>query len=185
MKSKNFLIALLIILVGGGGLLAGYYYQASKTKNYQQELELKKQKISELQKELEEKQAGVKKEETPEVICLGGEKLSGYLSSKEGNIIVYTPKVCEEMAYSVVISGKARVFEGQLNARVKDGKGKILSETIITASVGAPSFGTYKKTLKFSPPQSPELGQVEVYDLSEKDGSILDLVTIPVILKGK
>lgn len=188
MAKKILLFILITLLIGGAGY-GGYRFEALKSQKYQQELEAKKKKIAELQEELEKEKAALsekeEKEKTSPVSCEGGERFSGKFSSKEGNIIVENPQICASLTDSVTISGKARVFEAQFRARIKDEKAKILASTTVTASVGAPSFGSYKKTFKFSQVSTTQVGLLEVYDISEKDGSILDLVAIPVILQGK
>src|SRR3989338_10641650 len=61
--------------------------------------------------------------------------------SVKPNIIVDLPKDNDEIGQPVIISGQARVFENQLNYKIKDGNGSVLAEGGLYAQ--SPDMGQY------------------------------------------
>ena len=97
-----------------------------------------------------------------------------------GNIMVSSPKANATIGNSITISGSARVFENTVNYRVLDGKRAVLAEgTTIAKAPDIGQFGTFLVTPTWSTPATIS-GTIEVFDYSAKDGSVIDLVTIPV-----
>ena len=96
---------------------------------------------------------------------------------EEKNIIVEAPKEGETVSSPFILKGQARVFENQLNYRLKDGEGRILSEGSLYAD--APDIGQYgpfEKEISF--PITSKAIVLEVFDYSAKDGSERDKVEI-------
>jgi spore germination protein GerM len=84
---------------------------------------------------------------------------------------------------AVSISGTANVFEAQFNAKITDADGTVLGETRVTASSGTGTRGDFSAAIDFDRPnRRPDTpgGYVIVYDISEKDGSVIDEVKVPV-----
>ena len=82
------------------------------------------------------------------------------------------------------VSGQARVFENQLNLRIKDVKGNILLEKqLMSTSPEMGIFGDFETeiTALDKQPEGEDI-LVEVLDFSAKDGSEIDLVSIPLKL---
>lgn len=100
------------------------------------------------------------------------------------NIIVTSPKPGDGVSLPMIITGQARVFENQLNYRIKDEKGNVLSQGNTYANApDAGEYGPFTITIK-------DLGEfmmgkitIEVFDYSAKDGSRVDKVTVPVTLQ--
>src|SRR3989338_5138161 len=100
--------------------------------------------------------------------------------SVKPNIIVDLPKDNDEIGQPVLISGQARVFENQLNYRIKDGDGNVLNEGGLYAkSPDVGQFGPFEVETTYTIPKT-DYGAIEVFDYSAKDGSQIDTVTIPV-----
>ncbi|OGY48419.1 MAG: hypothetical protein A2663_01680 [Candidatus Buchananbacteria bacterium RIFCSPHIGHO2_01_FULL_46_12] len=100
------------------------------------------------------------------------------------NIIVFNPRKDEEITLPFTIKGQARVFENTLNYRLKDSAGKILATGIINAqSPDMGQFGDFSLGIS-DLYQKPTDNNVilEVFDYSAKDGSVIDLNTIPLKL---
>ncbi len=101
-------------------------------------------------------------------------------SGAEANIVVTSPVAGATITSPVVITGRARVFENAFSYRVRDADGTLLAEGNGTAD--APDiglFGPFTVSLSY-PPASGTTGTVEVFDYSAKDGTPIDVVTIPV-----
>ena len=100
--------------------------------------------------------------------------------SASGNIIVYQPHPNDTITSPVTVAGKARVFEAAASTRVLSSDGRQLGIAHFMASRGAPDFGDFSAKVSFQVPAGVTQGIVEVYDNSAKDGSVIDLVRIPV-----
>lgn len=95
-----------------------------------------------------------------------------------GNILVTSPIDGDTIAQPLLIRGEARVFENQLNYRLKDADASILAEGIITANApDAGEFGDFEVITFYERPKG-KTGTLEVFDYSAKDGSEIDKVTI-------
>ena len=102
----------------------------------------------------------------------------------EANITITSPQANETIDFPFTIKGQARVFESTLNIRLKDYKGNILFETYTTAAApDAGQFGPYEKMIDYLEKLPEGEGVVlEAFDYSAKDGSIIDLVSVPIKL---
>ena len=100
------------------------------------------------------------------------------------NITVVSPKPNDAVQFPIIISGQARVFENQLNYRITDEKGKVLSQGNTTANApDAGQFGPYTITISSLGDVTNGKIIIEAFDYSAKDGSEIDKVTIPVTLQ--
>ena len=82
----------------------------------------------------------------------------------------------------VTISGDASVFEAALAWRITDTAGRVLVEGFTTASLGAPGRGSYAVSAPYTVP-AETVAFIEVFSRSAKDGSIDEIVRIPVTLR--
>ena len=104
------------------------------------------------------------------------------LSSARGLITVSRPQPNARVTSPLVISGDASVFEATLQWRVTDSAGRVLAQGVTTATAGAPARGTYSVTATFTPPSADTFGSVEVFERSPRDGSIDEIVRVPVVI---
>ncbi len=96
-------------------------------------------------------------------------------------IWVTAPTPGQSVNSPIKIKGTAMVFEATVSYRLKDASGNVLAEGYTTASTGAPERGDFAAELVFTPGQ-PGSGQLEVFEVSMKDGSDINKVIIPVEL---
>jgi hypothetical protein len=82
----------------------------------------------------------------------------------------------------LTISGEATVFEAALIWQVTDTAGRVLASGFTTASAGAPARGTYTITATYPDPPSDIIGFAEVYTRSPRDGTIDEIVRVPLVL---
>jgi hypothetical protein len=102
-------------------------------------------------------------------------------ANPSGNIVVDNPKPGETLSSQFTIKGRARVFENQLNFRVRDLRGNpIVEGTTNTNAEDAGQFGSFE-TVVSSAPRGKII--IEVFDLSAKDGSEIDKVTLQATVK--
>lgn len=112
----------------------------------------------------------------PTTAC--GQKISE-APLQEGNIVVDSPRSGDSISSPVKIEGKARVFENMFNYRLKDSDGTVLDYGSITAIEPDPSnYGKFSINIDFNP--KGDNGTLEVFDYSAKDGSEIDMVSIPL-----
>ncbi len=101
------------------------------------------------------------------------------------SIVVYTPTPNDKISRSVHISGVARVSEGHIEFAINDAQGKVLAQGTTYASAGVPQWGVFVVDSIFEPPAKEQAGTVELFTRSPRDGSVQDLVIIPVVLLPK
>lgn len=104
-------------------------------------------------------------------------------SSQDANIVVLSPMKNNSVSSPIKVVGKARVFEAVVNIRLLDEKGNILFQTSVQASAGAPSWGDFEADIQYKPLASQQDGTLQVFSLSPKDGSVQNLVSVPLRLK--
>lgn len=103
------------------------------------------------------------------------------LVSVRGNIIVEQPRAAARVTSPVTAAGRARVFEAALMWRVVDQGGREIAKGFGTASMGAPDFGTFAIPIAFRV-SAETAATIEVFTNSPRDGSIDEIVRVPVTL---
>ena len=104
------------------------------------------------------------------------------LLSARGGILVKEPLANTKVRSPLTISGEASVFEAALIWQVTDTAGRVLASGFTTATAGAPEKGTFTITATYADPPSDIIGFAEVYTRSPRDGSIDEIVRVPLIL---
>ena len=117
----------------------------------------------------------------PEEPCPGAENVK-----KEQNIVVDSPKADETVGRHLIIKGSARVFENQFNWKVLDAnKGIELKSGTAYANVAdAGFFGPFEIETVLPEADAAKI-LLQVFDYSAKDGSIQNLVEVPVNFDNK
>lgn len=116
----------------------------------------------------------------PAAIAPNGELLQ---TPASGNITVTSPVAGAVVSGTIVVTGTERTFEQGVNWRLTDAQGAKWTEGFTTGhapDVG--QFGPYQFTITI-PANTPKNLQIWVFQYSAKDGSIVDLVKVPVRLK--
>lgn len=106
------------------------------------------------------------------------------LVSAKGLISVSEPVSGQTIRGGVLVSGEASVFEANVQYRVVTAAGSVIAMGHTTASAAAPQRGAFRVEVKFDVPYSTEQGFVEVFETSAKDGTISDIVRVPVTIAG-
>ncbi|KKU71749.1 MAG: Lipoprotein LpqB, GerMN domain protein [Parcubacteria group bacterium GW2011_GWA2_47_26] len=100
--------------------------------------------------------------------------------SEGENISVRMPQPDSLVTSPLIVEGLARTFESDVVLRLKDDKGEELVKTFTTANApDAGLYGPYRAELIFEKPRA-RAGTLEVFELSAKDGSEINKVTVPV-----
>jgi germination protein M len=95
-------------------------------------------------------------------------------------IFVESPAVGDTIKSPVTFWGTANVFEAQFQVQLIAASGTVLVEKAVHATSGTGTRGTFKITLNFS--TTATNGRLKTYDLSAKDGTPENIVTIPVAI---
>jgi len=99
-------------------------------------------------------------------------------------IVIESPNGGDTVSVPVKVSGTASVFEGTLIVTMKDSRGNSLCHVVAQASEGAPGRGDFAVEFSFAPPAASMEGRVEAYTESAKDGSVEDLVSVPLTISA-
>ena len=106
------------------------------------------------------------------------------LLSARGGILVKEPLANTHVRSPLIISGEASVFEAALVWQVTDTAGRVLASGFTTATAGAPGKGTFSITASYQDPPSDIIGFAEVYTRSPRDGTIDEIVRVPLVLSA-
>jgi hypothetical protein len=96
-------------------------------------------------------------------------------------ILVEAPLIGQSVSSPVTISGTANVFEATVSIRILDANGKELANTFTTATCGTGCRGDYSVAVNYSVSHQQQ-GTIEVFESSAKDGSAINVQSIPVTL---
>jgi Immunoglobulin-like domain of bacterial spore germination/Sporulation and spore germination len=96
-------------------------------------------------------------------------------------IIVTSPVIGELVTSPVTITGTANVFEATVSIGIIDARGVEIANTFTTATCGTGCRGAYTASVGYEL-DSPQRGTVQMYEVSAKDGSRVNVVNIPVLL---
>ncbi len=95
-------------------------------------------------------------------------------------IEVFSPVAAGLYHSPIVVNGFSQTFEGVVNLRLTDRNGQVLAERN-TQGGSVDGFAFFDSYLRFTVSETVS-GTVEVFEISAKDGSEINKVTIPVVL---
>jgi hypothetical protein len=101
----------------------------------------------------------------------------GYLAA----IVVENPVIGATVPNPVAVSGTADVFEATVSVRILDAAGNQIARTFTTATCGTGCRGDYSVSLPYTVARQ-EPATIEVFEVSAKDGSAINVQSIPVTL---
>ena len=81
----------------------------------------------------------------------------------------------------ITIAGNADVFEATVNIRVLDANGEVIAESFAMATCGTGCRGDFSTQIDV-PIDAEQPGTIQVFEYSAKDGSMINIVEIPVTL---
>ncbi len=101
------------------------------------------------------------------------------------NIIVFSPKPGDKVDSPITIKGRARVFENTFVVILRDEKGgELYKDQAIANASDVGQYGNFEVKVVI-PPRSLMKATLEVFDYSAKDGSVENLVSIPLEIATK
>lgn len=96
-------------------------------------------------------------------------------------ILVESPTPGEIVRSPLHVRGMSNTFEATVNYTLTDPSGKSLGEGYTTATAGTGTWGTFAFDVTFVS-KRPGLGRLAVYEISPKDGSHVNVASVPVQL---
>jgi hypothetical protein len=96
-------------------------------------------------------------------------------------ILVESPLIGARVSSPVTVSGTANVFEATVSLRILDEDGNEIARTFTTATCGTGCRGDYSVAVSYSVDHE-QPGIIEVFESSAQDGSMINVVDIPVTL---
>lgn len=95
------------------------------------------------------------------------------------SLSVTAPVPNQSITSPVKVSGSSNFFEAHTSIRVKDGQGKILSQSFATAAGWMDQLYPFATYVSYEKPATAN-GTVEVYEASAQDGRDVNLISIPI-----
>ncbi len=102
---------------------------------------------------------------------------AAFYNSALAPIFVDKPPAFSTITSPIVVSGLANVFEGQFKIQLLDAHGHAVYDGSATGTMG--NWGPWSATIPYAT-QTPGAPTLRVFDLSAKDGSVIDLVDVPL-----
>jgi hypothetical protein len=127
--------------------------------------------------------AGCKEAEAPPATAVPTSP--GGTATAEPAISIDSPESGDTVSVPIKVGGTASVFEATLQVAVRDAQGNTLCQVVATASEGAPGRGDYEVEIAFAPPADAMKGSIDAFTESPKDGSVEDLVSVPVTIAAE
>ena len=95
-------------------------------------------------------------------------------------IVIYDPRSEARVVSPLTVTGWGSASENTLTIYVLDDGGLLIGQgfAVIDAEFG--EFGPYEGTVEFRPPDDAEVGRVQVYSTSPRDGAIVHLSSVAV-----
>ncbi|MCL5736320.1 MAG: GerMN domain-containing protein [Actinobacteria bacterium] len=97
-------------------------------------------------------------------------------------ILVESPTLGQEVGSSFRIRGTANVFEALFQVEILDASGNVLADEKVTATAGTGTRGDFDVTIPLDITESGS-GRLVVFSNSPKDGSKINEVETPLVLK--
>ncbi|TAL41226.1 MAG: hypothetical protein EPN91_11180 [Salinibacterium sp.] len=99
-------------------------------------------------------------------------------------ITIEDPVTGDTVMTPIPLSGTANTFEGALTVDALDADGNTMCIRNITATSGTGTRGTWQSVLAVAPPETDAPITLRAYELSAKDGSMINLVSREVTLSA-
>lgn len=96
-------------------------------------------------------------------------------------IVVFAPIIGQRVSSPVRVTGTAQVFEATVSLRLLDAGGNEIATRFTTATCGTGCRGSYATDLPYRLGRE-QRGTLQVYEVSARDGTPLNVVSIPVTL---
>jgi hypothetical protein len=109
---------------------------------------------------------------------------TGPISSKNGAITITSPASGSTIHNGSIVTGTAQVFEGQFNYELRGSNNIVLASGLAHVDGDSATHAPYSIKLVYSiAAGTSQIGILKLYDLSAKDGSEIDVLSVNIILE--
>ena len=98
-------------------------------------------------------------------------------------IIITAPILNDVVKSPLTVTGWGSGFENTLSISILDEQGKILGQGTAMVSAESGQYGPFTGTITFTAPTTVQVGKVQVYSVSARDGSIDHLNSVMIKFK--
>ncbi|OGO04423.1 MAG: hypothetical protein A2Y73_00110 [Chloroflexi bacterium RBG_13_56_8] len=99
-------------------------------------------------------------------------------------IVIVSPVAGDEVSSSFVVTGWGSGFENSLAVNVLDEAGVVLGQGYVVVDAEFGQYGPFEGTIEFNPPATTQIGRIQVFSVSPRDGAIEHLASVTVTLKS-
>lgn len=100
----------------------------------------------------------------------------------QGAIIIASPLEDAEIGTPVTVTGWGSGFENNLVVIVLDEAGMVLGQGYVIVDAESGKYGPFTGTIEFTAPASAQMGRIQVFSVSPRDGAIERLSSVAVRL---
>lgn len=97
-------------------------------------------------------------------------------------ILIESPAKGDEVSSPITITGWGSAFENTLAVDVLDEAGVRLGQGFVIVDTDLGGYGPFEGTVEYSLPSQAQMGRVQVYSISPRDGAIEHLSSVTVTL---
>jgi len=98
-------------------------------------------------------------------------------------IVITSPAPDATITSPVTITGFGSGFENTLAVNILDGSGSVIGEGYVMVDAEVGQYGPFTGTVSYTAPSSTQLGRVQVFSISPRDGAIEHLASVSVTLQ--
>lgn len=99
-------------------------------------------------------------------------------------IIISTPTSAATITSPVTVTGYGSAFENTLAVRVLDETGAVIGEGLAMVDAEFGQYGPFTGSVTFTTPATTQLGRIQVFSVSMRDGATEHLASVTMTLQG-
>ncbi|MCG2769259.1 MAG: LysM peptidoglycan-binding domain-containing protein [Chloroflexota bacterium] len=99
-------------------------------------------------------------------------------------IIISTPTSDATITSPVTVTGYGSAFENTLAVRVLDETGAVIGEGFAMVDAEFGQYGPFTGTVTYAAPATTQLGRIQVFSISMRDGATVHLASVTIMLRG-
>jgi len=103
--------------------------------------------------------------------------------AKQEAIIITSPTENADVTSPVTVKGWGSGFENSLAVDILDETGNVIGQGYVTVDAEFGQYGPFTGTIEFTKPTKAQVGRIQVYTISPRDGAIEHLASVTVNLK--
>lgn len=99
-------------------------------------------------------------------------------------IVISTPAADATITSPVTVTGYGSAFENTLAVRVLDETGAVIGEGLAMVDAEFGQYGPFTGTVTYTTPGTTQLGRIQVFSVSPRDGATERLSSVTITLQG-